>query len=348
MNYLIKIKINPNRVNQSYRHLSKYVIKSKYEMPWNSPDKKELSMSLPEFLLNNGPLNDKVAIIDGSSPEKKLSYNQLYQTTYSFAISLNKLGVKENDIVGILSPNNINYFTVFHGIGLSGAASTPINPTYTEEEILYQLTSTNAKALIFHPMCSAKAIPIIKKLNIIGISLVKDNSLTELSISNKMHLHFVDDLINEKINLNSLKKIDSNSLMTIPFSSGTTGKPKGVMLTHKNLISNVLQTMPLEGKYLVPDANQPDGGTTLVPLPFFHIYGMMVGLMVPIYARGKTIFMPSFDLKVYLKTIETFKVARSAIVPPIILELAKNPIVISSDLLYFILLLFLKKNSVNT
>ena len=130
------------------------------------------------------------------------------------------------------------------------------------------------------------------------------------------------------------KEFDNNDIATIPFSSGTTGKPKGVMLTHNNLVSNILQCMPYEGDYIKPKVKNDwnTRGTVLVPLPFFHIYGMVAGMCVPLNAGGKLILMPQFDMQKYLEIAQNHKVTRSYIVPPIILGLAKHPIVSNYDL----------------
>jgi len=130
------------------------------------------------------------------------------------------------------------------------------------------------------------------------------------------------------------KHFDCHDLLTVPFSSGTTGKPKGVMLSHHNLLSNVLQCMPYEGDYIKPKIKNDwsTRGTVLVPLPFFHIYGMTAGMCVPLNAGGKLILMAQFDLQKYLEIIQNHKVTRSYVVPPIVLGLAKHPIVSNYNL----------------
>lgn len=307
--------------------LSSNVVKSRYEMQYRYTDKRELKWSLPKLLLHgideDKNLQSKTAIIDGTNKTLQLTYKQLKENCYGMAYALQSLGIRPGDCVGIISPNNIHYFAAFHGIGLSGAASTPINPQYVEDEISYQLTVTEAKVLVVHPSCIEKSLPVIKKLGIIAISMGTEKFDGFLNM---------DDLVKTKGDPSQLPTVDPESTLTIPFSSGTTGKPKGVVLTHRNVVVNVLQVMPLEGNKLQPNPSQPDGGVLLVPLPFFHIYGMNVGMCVPVYARACMIFMPSFDLQKYLEIIQEFKVTRSAVVPPIVLGLAKHPMVDKYDL----------------
>ena len=298
------------------------IVKSRFEMPWASPDKRELTLSLPQYLLETIPDtgDDKTALVDGTDVSKEYGFSALKRSTMSFAASLQHLGIGHGDVVGILSPNDINYFTAFHGIGLTGAASTTINPTYTEEEIDYQLGVTEAKAVIVHPSQLEKVAPIVTKRKLLVISL--GNEVPNIAGKGLV----MGELLKDSVSLDSLPHISPDSIMTIPFSSGTTGKPKGVMLTHNNLVCNTMQSMVLEGN------NLKNGGVLSIPLPFFHIYGMMVGLCVPIAARAKTVLMPQFDLQKYLEIIQEHKVTRSAIVPPIILALAKHPMVDNYDL----------------
>lgn len=137
----------------------------------------------------------------------------------------------------------------------------------------------------------------------------------------------MDDLIAAQQNSSPVNiPVDPTSTATIPFSSGTTGLPKGVVLSHRNLVANMLQLYQQETKHLGKDA------VVLVPLPFFHIYGLVLGLLTVSRHTTKTVFLPAFDLPKFLELIQTHKVTRTYIVPPIILALAKHPLVDSFDL----------------
>jgi acyl-CoA synthetase (AMP-forming)/AMP-acid ligase II len=120
--------------------------------------------------------------------------------------------------------------------------------------------------------------------------------------------------------------VDVDSVATIPFSSGTTGVPKGVVLTHRNLVANLEQLLPQEGKYITKD------GVLMVPLPFFHIFGLVVGLLMGCRVNSKVVFLPAFDLERFLQLVQDEKVTRCYVVPPIILALAKHPLVDKYDL----------------
>ena len=117
------------------RRFGSSVLQSKYRMPPYFENVNHLS--LPKFLLNSigKESPDKIVMVDGTNG-KNLSNKQLYDRTYSFAHNLSVLGVKKASCVAICSPNDINYFSIFNGIGLLGAHSTTINPTYTETVII--------------------------------------------------------------------------------------------------------------------------------------------------------------------------------------------------------------------
>jgi len=113
-------------------------------------------------------------------------------------------------------------------------------------------------------------------------------------------------------------------LVVLPYSSGTTGLPKGVMLTHSNLVANICQIDGIEGTH----AND----TIIGVLPFYHIYGMVVILLSCLYHGGTIVSMPRFDLEEFLKHIQNHKITRAHLVPPIVLGLAKHPLVDQYDL----------------
>ena len=310
-----------------------------------------LDMPLPKFILQNfhdSKRKNEVAIVDGTTGFSS-TYGQMHDDVYRMANSLRRL-LREADLdatkscIAIMSPNHMHYFTAFQAIALIGAKSTTLNPLCTEDDAFHQLTITGCQAIFAHPMCLPKVLSVMKRLDgkvaaIISLEETKDN-IPGTTMSNGACPHVeINELIkNESIQhidcdsfLPNSQPFDPNSILTIPFSSGTTGKPKGVMLSHRNIVANVLQCLPFEGDYLRPTPTQPRG-TLLLPLPFFHIFGLTSGMLVPLYAGGRLVFMPSFDLKQYLEIIQKYKVTRGFVVPPIVLALAKHPMVDDYDL----------------
>jgi acyl-CoA synthetase (AMP-forming)/AMP-acid ligase II len=214
---------------------------------------------------------DLDAIVCGHSGAS-LTFGELHRQTYSLASNLRtQLGINEGDVVAVMSPNNINYFQAMNGTCLAGAISTTINPLYTKEEILHQLNLTEAKVILAHPLCHAAAAAAaaargIPLLNIDSAAGIIDGAVA------------MNDLLNESessLDYDSFAGApgrdfdENNTLATIPFSSGTTGLAKGVMLSHRNVVANVLQIQPAEGQYLRKNKTRTgDRGVLLCPLPY--------------------------------------------------------------------------------
>lgn len=235
-------------------------------------DPKIINKSLPAFILDSIESRKEIlslpAIIDGSNPKYQMTFHQVYECTYKIASALSKLGIGSRGTVSvsIVSPNSLYYCPTFLGLGLLNAISTTLNPSYTIEEMKYQISITDSKLIIAHPVCLDKAITLGKTMNIPVISMGDSgtHSVTIEDLINSENMSFID--IN-KFHTKS-KNYDNNNVITLPFSSGTTGKPKGVMLSHRNLVANLLQSMPYEGNYLLPSNKDDIGsrGTLLVPV----------------------------------------------------------------------------------
>ena len=232
------------------------VVNSPIEMP-ELKDPLLKSKSLPHFLMKdfmNDDIKNRTAMIDGFS-KKELTYKEVHDATFSFAESLRKhYSIKANDTVAIISPNDLHYFTVFIGVGLTGAKSTCINPMYTEAEILYQLEATNANVIVTHPLCLEKVKLVAAKRKNLSIILMGAED-EHVSTTSGMGVPSVSGLIEDSMTTFDTSSFATpssfdpmESIYTIPFSSGTTGRSKGVLLTHYNIVSNLTQSIPFEGE----------------------------------------------------------------------------------------------------
>lgn len=270
-------------------------------------------MLLPSLIDHEN--KDKIYLIDGTNNLIK-TFSEVYHDCYKFAhILRGTYGIHKKDCVAIISPNDIHYLTTLFGSSLNGAILTPINYLYTAPEIEYQLDITQAKVIISHPQCLDRVASIASHRGIPLITLGPSDG----------HATSINDLlssVNESIDPASFPSVSPNDTVIIPFSSGTTGKSKGVVLSHRNIMSNILQCHILD-EHSVDRVNP----VAIVPLPFYHIYGLFVALFSPLYQHNTTVFMSSFDLPLFLSLIEKHRVTRAFIVPPILLALAKHPIV---------------------
>ena len=258
-------------------------------------------------------LADKPAIIDGLSG-RSYTYGQLAGATGRVAGGLASRGFGKGDVLAILAPNLPEYAVAFHAAASVGGIATTINPTYTAEEVRFQLEDSGAKLLLTIPMFletarEAAAGTDIEELFVLG----EGDGATP----------FADLMAAEAFA--GTPEIDPDSdVVVLPYSSGTTGLPKGVMLTHTNLVSNLAQ-----GEHFTA---LDEDEVIIAVLPFFHIYGMQILMNGVLYNGATTVTMPRFDLGEFLKIVQDYKVTRLYLVPPIILALAKHPMVDEYDL----------------
>ncbi len=258
---------------------------------------------------------DRVALIDGSSGAET-SYGQLRAQVGALAGALAARGIAVGDVVALHSPNVPAFATVFHGILRAGAVATTVNALYTAEEIENQLRDSGARtlftvsALLPQASIAATAAGIAPEDVIVIDGAQGHTSLSELLAMNASapSVHFDP----------------ATHLAVLPYSSGTTGRPKGVMLTHRNLVANVAQSVPNVG--VVPSDR------VLAVLPFFHIYGMTVLLNLALERRASLVTMPRFDLAEFLRCIAEYRCSYLFIAPPIAVALAKHPLIDRYDL----------------
>jgi len=271
-------------------------------------------INLTDFVLSAaGKYGDKPALIDGPSG-RTLTYQQLIDAVNQTAAGLAKQGFKKGDVFAIYSPNIPEYAIAFFAVSLLGGVITTINPLYTVRELVHQLKDSKAKYLLTIPTFLDKAIEAVhlSDINEVFVFGEAEGATPFASLS-------ILDEEAPKINITA-----KDDLVVLPYSSGTTGFPKGVMLTHHNLVANICQIEGIEGTTA--------DDVLIGVLPFFHIYGMLVVLNSSIYQGATIVTMPRFDLEQFLSLIEKYEVTRAHLVPPIVLGLAKHPLIDQFDL----------------
>lgn len=256
-------------------------------------------------------LGDEPAIIDGPTG-RTTTYSELKSGIQLLAGGLAARGFGPGHTLALMAPNIGEYATVFHGAAYAGGAVTTINPTYTAGEIRHQLQDSNAEILVTISMFLDVARDAIEGTNCTEI----------MTIDPVDGVPSMLDLLGAQP-LTEQVPVTNDDLVVLPYSSGTTGRSKGVMLTHGNLTANIAQT-----EHVLAVER---GDVALAVLPFFHIYGMQV-LMNGLLANGCTIItMPRFDLQQALEITQERKVSWFFAVPPIVLALAKHPLVDEYD-----------------
>jgi len=256
---------------------------------------------------------DKPALIDGPTG-RVVTYAGLAESISRVAASLAKRGFKKGDVFGILSTNLPEYAIVFHAVACLGGTSTTINPLYTEHEIGQQLEDAGARFLVTVPHCVERVSKVARAATIEELFVFDGAEGDVIDGATPFASLLEGDGQYSEVVINPRE-----DLVALPYSSGTTGLPKGVMLTHYNLVANMCQ---MEGLQFLT-AND----TLICVLPLFHIYGLMVVLNMGLYQGATIVTIPRFDLEKFLQTVQDYEVTLAHLVPPIVLALSKNALV---------------------
>ncbi|MEU9098899.1 4-coumarate--CoA ligase family protein [Streptomyces sp. NPDC048361] len=267
---------------------------------------------------------DAVALIDGADPSATtaLTYGQLDVQHRRLARKLVRSGLRKGDVLALHSPNSTLYPVVFYGATRAGAAVTTVHPLCTAEEFAKQLHDSRARWIVTLSPLLATAR---RAAELVG-------GIEEIFVCDRAdgHRSIVHDLLNDDapepvaIPEPAVPIDPAEDIAVLPYSSGTTGVPKGVMLTHRSIATNLAQLHPLVP--MVP------GDRILAVLPFFHIYGMTALLNAPLRAGATVVVLPRFDLDQFLRAIEKHRITGLYVAPPIVLALAKHPAVTRYDL----------------
>jgi long-chain acyl-CoA synthetase len=252
---------------------------------------------------------DRVAIV---FENRSLTFADLDAESNRLARGLRALGTESGDRLGIFMPNCPEVEIAFYAASKLGAVACPLNSSYRDREVTYQLNDAGARTLIAHaklwPVVEA-ALPRLASTPM--IILVGDDAPDSAS-----NVISYSDVVEGQSVEAPLAHVDPDQLVALPYSSGTTGLPKGVMLTHRNLVSNHEQYV--SAMRLGPD------DCYIVYMPLSHIYG--VALMgAGVRSGAKQILLERFDLHTVTRLIEEHGVTWFFAVPPILLALVNAP-----------------------
>jgi len=279
------------------------------------PDVVIPEVSLFDFLLTDfGERADAPALIDGGSGAA-VTFTELRCLALKTAAALAERGIAAGDVVAVFAPNTPYYAVVFHGILRANAIVTSANSLYTPGELAHQLSDSGTKLLFTVAAFLDRATVAVAQAGLPTDSIiVLDGAEGYTSL---------EDLLDTSAEPPA-QTVGPGDTAVLPYSSGTTGRAKGVILTHRNLVANLCQITPMF------EVNAES--TLIAVLPFFHIYGMTVMMNNGIHNRSTVVTMSKFDLPEFLRVIAKYKVKRVYIAPPVAVALAKHPIVDSYDL----------------
>ena len=284
---------------------------------------------------------DKVIFQDADKPSRQYTYADVKNKSIDFGKGLKSVfDFKKGDVLGLFSQNDIDVPPIVFGALWAGGVVSPANPGYTVDEFAFQLKDSGASLVAVHltsldiakVACAKANIP---DSNIIVIGDGKDPTFTHKHWSSIRNISGATRYRPAKID-------PENDLAFLVYSSGTTGKPKGVELTHTNMVSNVQQVQATEGGWLswdgsrslpgIPDAPRAQGDKILACLPFFHIYGLNALIHNPLYTGVHVLVLARFEIEKFCRLIQEHRVTFSYIVPPMVLLLCKHPVVDGYDL----------------
>lgn len=270
---------------------------------------------LSEFVLARaGERGDKPALIDGSTG-RTVTYAQLAALVPRAAAGLAARGCRKGDVCAIFSPNLLEYAIAFHAAGRIGAITTPVYPLFTPAELARQLNEAGAQYIFTAPpllpiVQAALAATSVREIFVFGASADGATSF--------------DVLLDNEDPPPTVEIDPMNDLAALPFSSGTSGLPKGVMLTHYNLVSSLCQ---LHAVGAIKEADR-----LICVVPCAHLYGLHVIVNWSLYEGATVVLMPRFEPAQFLQLLQDYRITRAPLVPPLIRLLARHPAVAQFDL----------------
>jgi acyl-CoA synthetase (AMP-forming)/AMP-acid ligase II len=277
-----------------------------YRSPY--PDITIPGLSLFEMVLGKASGHSgKVAMADGITG-RRITYAELLDQIRRTAAGMSARGIAKGDVVSVWAPNVPDWPIAFFAAARLGAIVHTSNPVSTPDELAFQLADGNATMLV-------------------TVSALAEKAQAAIALSKKQIALFTFD---EAPGLPTLASImvdaeppavtidPAHDIVALPYSSGTTGLPKGVMLTHRNVVAQLQQLDSIE------NVEMP---AFLGVLPFFHIYGMVIIMMHGLMRGAAIVTMPKFEFEPFLKVLQDWPITSAHVVPPIVVALGKHPAV---------------------
>ncbi|CAG5052928.1 unnamed protein product [Parnassius apollo] len=268
-----------------------------------------------EFILQNiWQFKDTVALINGATDEK-LTYGEMAQEAMNLAVSLVRLGVRRGDVVAICAENRREFWSTVIGVICAGAVVTTVNMIYTRDELKHVMGITKPKYMFCSPLAlkfqanNFRSLEYVKKFIVYG-----DEKIPNMLSYKDLALAGPAAKLSQNVKYEDFNVVDvegQNDSAMILYSSGTTGLPKGVMITHLNILTATASTVE-RPKFV-----------SLTITPWYHTMGLMSHLIG--FVKGTTtVYLPKFEVELYLKTIEKFQISQLTVVPPVLVALCKS------------------------
>ncbi|MFJ3772365.1 AMP-binding protein [Streptomyces sp. NPDC090075] len=249
--------------------------------------------------------SDRAALVDAATGEV-VTYGELVRAADRGAAGLVAGGIAPGDVVAVMSHNQPRFAVAVHAVLRAGAVISPLNPVLTVEEIVKQLIDSRARALIVAESSADKGTEAARAAGVPHVFVLGTHPENGSW----------DDLVADARPMPpALTANPAEALAVLPYSSGTTGMAKGVMLTHRNLVANLEQ--------LAQCWRLTEDDVLCAALPFFHIYGFTIILNSALLAGATVVTLPRFELRPFLDVVQRHGVTRGHLAPPMVLALAQ-------------------------
>ncbi|WP_341202340.1 AMP-binding protein [Planomicrobium okeanokoites] len=320
------------------------------EKPWLAHYPPEIPHTLD---YESKPVQDYLTHTFEATPEKTaihfmgkdMTYQELYDSAMKFASYLQGLGIKKGDRVAIMLPNSPQAVIGFYGILYAGGVVVMTNPLYTEREIAYQMKNSGAKAILAMDILYPRISKVLKDTDLENVIITgikeylpfpknmiypfiqkKQYGIT-VKVEHRGSNHLFSEIMKTATTDVAKTEFDfEKDLALLQYTGGTTGSPKGVMLSHKNLISNA--TMCDTWLYKTKRGEE----TVLGIIPLFHVYGLTTVLILSVMQGNKMVLLPKFDPETALKTISKQKPTLFPGAPTLYIGLMNHPDIKKYDL----------------
>ncbi|XP_075988471.1 luciferin 4-monooxygenase-like [Anticarsia gemmatalis] len=256
---------------------------------------------------------NNIAMINGATGEQQ-TYKEIAQQAMNFSVSLTRMNVR-GETIALMSENRDDFWGAVVGVACAGAVLTTISTAYVRGELTHVLNVSKPSYIICSPAMykkhntTFKTLPFLKKIILFGEEKHPDVIMYD-------DLTFERNKMVKNVNYEDFHSVEvkgQTDTLFILYSSGTTGLPKGVMLTHLNVITACC----------LPPSHDPEKSTLTIS-PWYHVMGL-VGILTGL-AIGRTgVYLSKFDMELYFKTIEKYKVAQLTVVPPVVVAACKYP-----------------------
>lgn len=261
-----------------------------------------------------------------TNPSRSYTFANVRELATSFGEGLQNLwDWQKGDVLAVYAPNDIDIGPIIYGVFFAGGIVSPANPAYSPDELAFQLENSGSKAIVTTIQFLPNALKAAKKCGIgkDRILLLGEDRDKEHNVKHWTNIRKTSGALRYR----RRKLHPENDLAFLVYSSGTTGLPKGVMLNHRNVISDLCLIKGAVGRWYESGKDK-----ILGVLPFFHIYGLTGLVHQPLHRGIELVVMPAFDMKLFLNTIQEHKITFIYVAPPVIVRLARDQMVDKYDL----------------